>query len=61
MKRTLLLLALVSLPAAADSGQGTAEPGARVEELRLGTHWQGPELAHEDLIGKVVLVELWGS
>ena len=44
-----------------DEGQGKAEPDAVVSELRLGTHWAGPEITHEDLIGKVVLVELWGS
>ena len=46
---------------AIDEGQGVGAPDARVEELHLGEYWFGAEVSHEDLIGKVVLVELWGS
>ena len=28
--------------------------------VRLGSHWYGPELALEDLEGRVVLIEDWG-
>ncbi len=40
-----------------------AEPAndARIEELHLGAYWYGAPLSQEDLVGKVVLVELWGS
>ena len=47
--------------AGTDEGQGPADPSARIEEYGLGTHWFGPELTHDDLIGKVVLIETWGS
>ena len=45
----------------AEAGQGTAAEDARLDELRFGTYWYGAPIGHEDLIGKVVLVELWGS
>jgi hypothetical protein len=55
-------LAGVGVTASAlDSGQGTAAPDTRVEGLRLGDYWYGSQITHDDLIGKVVLVELWGS
>ena len=65
--RTLRILGLVTLtaflalPLAADEGQGTAAPGATVDELNLGTYWYGVDVDKRDLIGKVVLVEIWGS
>lgn len=34
---------------------------SRIEELRLGEYWFGPDIQHADLVGKVVLVEIWGS
>lgn len=46
---------------ALEGGQGTAAPDTRVEGLRLGEYWYGSQITHDDLIGKVVLVELWGS
>lgn len=52
---------LLTLPVAADDGQGTAAPGATVDELNLGTYWYGVDVDKRDLIGKVVLVEIWGS
>lgn len=48
--------------AVAEQGQGPVEGDVvRVEKLRIGEHWYGAPLTHDDLIGKVVLVELWGS
>jgi hypothetical protein len=48
--------------AVAGQGQGPVEGDVvRVEKLRLGEYWYGAQLTHDDLIGKVVLVELWGS
>ena len=44
-------------PGRGPQGQGPV----RVADLDFGTHWFGPELRQEDLVGKVVLVELWGS
>ncbi len=57
-----LAVVLLVLPMAlAEEGQGTAEPNTRVEGLNLGTYWYGSEIATQDLVGKVVLVEIWGS
>jgi len=55
------LLFAAASPMALDEPQGPAAPDARLEELDLGAHWLGPQVTHEDLIGKVVIVELWGS
>ncbi len=33
----------------------------KVEGLRLGNYWYGARITNKDLIGKVVLVETWGS
>ncbi len=52
---------LLTVPAYAEQGQGTAEADARVDDLNIGTHWYGAEIDKRDLIGKVVLVEIWGS
>lgn len=48
-------------PAAGGEGQGPAEPGATVAGLNIGAHWYGAEIETNDLEGKVVLVEIWGS
>ena len=43
-------------------GQGPVAPGPIViGDLRLGEYWYGAQLDKRDLIGKVVLVETWGS
>ena len=55
------VVAVLALPLRADDGQGTAAPGASVEELNLGTYWYGVDVDRRALIGKVVLVEIWGS
>ena len=55
-----VLLAAAAL-AAGESGQGPADENARVEGLQLGTYWYGARISPEDLAGKVVLVEIWGS
>ena len=68
MRRSALAFGFASLLilgsafwARADEGQGTAEPDATTARLNIGTHWFGAEVKKEDLAGKVVLVELWGS
>ena len=38
----------------------TAEEG-RIQDLRIGDWLYGPRISHDDLIGKVVLLEYWGS
>ena len=59
--RYLAALALATI-VKADSGQGPVDSGpVLVENLRLGTYWYGAKITNKDLIGKVVLVEIWGS
>ena len=59
--RHLAALALSSLVLAAE-GQGPVDSGPIViEGLNLGTYWYGAKITNKDLLGKVVLVETWGS
>ena len=59
---TLAALGIATLGLArAEEGQGPADPNAHIKDLNLGTYWYGAELGKEDLRGKVVLVEIWGS
>lgn len=55
---TLLLAASLLSPG---EGQGQGAPDARVDEFQFGEYWYGADIGHDELIGKVVLVELWGS
>ena len=58
----IAMLALGTAVAVADEGQGPVEGDVvRIEDMRLGDYWYGAEISQEDLVGKVVLVELWGS
>ena len=60
--RTLLLATLLLAPALAGEGQGPVDPGPiQVKDLNIGKYWYGANINHRDLIGKVVLVEIWGS
>ena len=34
---------------------------SQIQKLRLGEYWFGAEVKQADLVGKVVLVEIWGS
>ena len=44
------------------SGAAAAPAGeARLADLQFGEYWYGAEIDHADLVGKVVLVEYWGS
>lgn len=56
-----IMAALTAAPLLAEEGQGTADPNAAIEDLNLGTYWYGASIDKRDLIGKVVLVEIWGS
>ena len=61
---TLLAAALLTSPlliAQDEHGQGPVEPGPiRIADVNIGAHWFGPEIDHADLVGKVVLFEIWG-
>ena len=48
--------------ARADSGQSNDDTSkSTVDQLRLGEYWWGAKISKEDLRGKVVLFEIWGS
>ena len=57
----LAATALLTLPLFAGEGKGTADPDAHIKDLNLGDYWYGAEIDKKDLLGKVVLVEIWGS
>ena len=60
--RIAMAALLLALPALAGAGQGPVDSGPiRIDDLNLGTYWFGAKIDHRDLIGKVVLVETWGS
>jgi len=60
--RTLLTLALLTALAIPGSGQGPVDPGPiATRDLNLGKHWFGKQISRDDLKGKVVLFEIWGS
>ena len=60
-----LLAAAIGLgaPSFAEEGPGPDADTANstLETLSLGEYWFGAEISKEDLEGKVVLFELWGS
>ncbi|MDA1194419.1 MAG: hypothetical protein O2894_04475 [Planctomycetota bacterium] len=56
-----LVLAL-GCGAAADEGQGPGDTSqSTLAQVGLGDYWYGAKLEKEDLVGKVVLFEIWGS
>ena len=60
--RTLLALTLLGAVVLPGAGQGPVDPGPIViEDLGLGAYWYGKKISTDDLKGKVVLVEIWGS
>jgi len=55
-------IALICTWALSEQGQGPVDPGPiTVEGLNLGTYWFAQDITKKDLMGKVVLVEIWGS
>jgi hypothetical protein len=40
---------------------GAAREEVTIEKLDLGAHWHGAEISKKDLLGKVVLVTIYGS
>ncbi|MHC4960108.1 MAG: hypothetical protein ACYTGN_17265 [Planctomycetota bacterium] len=60
--RTIQAATLLAAVVLAGDGQGPVSPGpVTVDDLNLGTYWYGNQIAKEDLRGKVVLFEVWGS
>ena len=57
-----IVVALLCTWALSEQGQGPVDPGPIVvEDLRLGEYWYAQNITKKDLIGKIVLVEIWGS
>ena len=57
-----LALLLPTLTAAAGDGQGPVKPGPiEIGDFNMGTYWFGAKITNKDLLGKVVLIETWGS
>jgi hypothetical protein len=57
-----IAIALLCAWALSEGGQGPVDPGPIViDDLRLGEYWYAKDITKEDLAGKVVLVEIWGS
>ena len=38
----------------------SAQETVSVKDVKLGEHWYGPQLATDDLKGRVFLLEFWG-
>ncbi len=51
-----LAAALAFLP-----GSVTADEEHRIDNMSMGTYWYGAKIEKEDLVGTVVLLEIWGS
>ena len=60
-RKALFATAALALAVATSRPASGQEQEVRLQGLRLGDHWYGPEVDHADLRGKVVLVEYWGS
>ena len=43
------------------AGAEESTPRISIEDLSLGDYWFGAKISKEDLAGKVVLFEMWGS
>ena len=60
----VLASAVVALVLSAVCTLAQAEEPAkesRIADLELGDHWFGAKVSHDDLVGRVVLFEIWGS
>ena len=53
----------LALPVAADEGRNPADDttNSTIDDLMIGEYWFGAKIEDEDLKGKVVLFEIWGS
>ena len=62
-KSSLLALALIgpAFFATNDEGQGTAEPGANLSGLNMGSYLLGASFDSSEMLGKVLVVEIGGG
>ncbi len=65
MRSLTIVLMAAAIACAAHGRIGAEEPkidtSASIADLSLGKYWYGAKITNEDLIGKVVLFEIWGS
>ncbi len=57
----VLALGLASSGVRAEDAPASDTSKSTVDQLELGTYWWGAKVGIEDLRGKVVLWETWGS
>ena len=38
----------------------TAQSASQLDNIQLGQHWYGAPISKKDLLGKIVVLELWG-
>ncbi len=62
-RRTLFGAALIAVAAVAvlPGGGEPVQVDAHIRDLNFGSYWYGAQIDPNDLKGKVVLVEIWGS
>ncbi len=56
-----LALALPALNPSVDEGQGTAQPGANLSGLNMGSFLLGASFDSEEMLGQVLVVEIGGG
>ena len=61
MKKPWTMLLIGALPLLMAGSHARSEGEPRIDTLKMGTYWYGAEITKKDLLGKVVLVEIWGS
>ena len=54
------VLAVATVAVLPDAGE-PAQVDAHIRDLNFGSYWYGAQVEPNDLKGKVVLVEIWGS
>ena len=60
--RNLPCILALAFSALAGDGQGPVKPGPiEIGDFNMGTYWYGAKITNKDLLGKVVLIETWGS
>ncbi|MEE9391754.1 MAG: hypothetical protein V3W41_04530 [Planctomycetota bacterium] len=59
----LLLASALTLGSTLPSTWAQNDPaiGESINDISLGEYWYGKQIDKRDLVGKVVLMEIWGS
>jgi hypothetical protein len=56
-----LALAMPATTPTSGEGQGTAQPGANLDGLQMGTYLMGASFDSSEMLGKVLVVEIGGG